>query len=332
MSSKSCCLKKEILFNNLFKEENINPDKNFSCSLGISSNHQLFALKKLGAYVDDYDSVKVYNHNFQIIASFFCGNGSERGIVFWPDDEHILTAGFAQNSVKEEQNLSDGLKLYSIYEPQKYTNPLIDIPVDILREINCEIYASSPSGRYVCVSNHEQIMIDTEKNKWWKIKLLSEINEFSFDETYLISSMNLRLGGNYGIYDISQRKCIFEGSGFLGTNPLRNTYYYRGYNFKSSISTIVEKSFDGEIVRESPFKTFFACSGVSQDNQWMALGDEHGGLKIISLEDVSEIYEYHEVNNSSAFTDEYPSKIVFLDNPRSVLVHYWQVGVRVFTF
>lgn len=331
MTTGNCHLQREILFKDLFTEDESNPERSVYCSLGCSSNRRLLVLKKLHAYDARFDSVKIFNHNFQCISSFFCGNGGETGIVFWPDDGHVLTPGFAQTHLQAESDKHDGLKLYSIYEPQTYTNPLLDVPLDCLRNINCHLKASSRSGRYLSVVKSHQMIIDTETNQWWKIDSQYAHTAFSFDEKYIISYMGLRIGGNYSIIDITERRTVCQGDGFLGINPIGFTYYSRGFDAKHSKANIVEVMFAGEVLREFDFEPYYSCTSVSHDNQWMAFGSS-GSVTILSLNDISNTWRYQEENKKSPFYDTSPTEILFFNDSHIVIVHYWDVGMRIFTF
>lgn len=70
MKLNNCFIKKEFLFDNLFHKGFIN-SRNTYCSFAIASNQQFFALKKLGSYDNDFDSILVFNRNLEIISSFF---------------------------------------------------------------------------------------------------------------------------------------------------------------------------------------------------------------------------------------------------------------------
>ncbi len=324
----NCYVIKEILFTDLF---DIHDDNYICCSLGISHDNMLFALKNLNGTNETRDTVKIINSNLQIISSFYCGNGGEQGIVFWPDNEHILTGGFARSHIPEERDKTDGLKMYNIYSPSTFINPLLKIDSNKIRNINCNTELSSPDGQFILIDKSGQLLIDTINNKWWNVNFSYPKLSFTKENKFLISSFS-RKNDHYVIYSLENFTKVSEGSGLLGYNYKTDTCFMEIYNIQSGESTIQEQTLTGTLIREIPFKPMGAASVVSNDNQWIAFGHNQGGMTVVNLNDPTLIFEYIEGNKTSPFYDKYPHKISFFGNSHLVIAHYWCLGMRVFSF
>ncbi len=329
MKLNNCFIKKEFLFDNLFHKGFIN-SRNTYCSFAIASNQQFFALKKLGSYDNDFDSILVFNRNLEIISSFFCGNGGEQGLVFWPDNQHILTGGFSQNHIEKERDLIDGLKLFHIFSPDKYLNPLLEFDINETKSINCKVQISSFDGQYILISNQNQILIDTVNHKYQKVNYSYPPIAFSENNKYLITSMNRRNGGSFNIYDAKNSELFKSGFGFLGYNSANNTFYTE--ELFSNQWGFCEQTFEGKVVRQISYSPVGTATNVSQDNQWMAFGLENGSLYVINMSDPSQNFMYKETTKSSRFFSEYPREVFFFYNSRLVIAHYWGIGLRIFEF
>lgn len=333
--NQSCYIKKDILFSDLFSLPEEYQRVNTTCSLGISHDQKYFALKNLDGTFEDFDTVKVYNQNLQVISSFYCGNGGERGIVFWPDNEHVLTGGFARNNQPDEYHKTDGLKLYDIHDPRTYTNPLLDLDIKEAQNINCNVELCSSDGQYILIRNNNQILIDTKNKLSWRVDFMCPPLAFTKGNKYMITAYSHRLD-QHNIYSVADRTIFHEGNGsFYAYNPSTDTYYIR-----TSIMTenwkhehfLQEQTLLGEAIRRIDFDCTAAAIAVSLDNHWMAFGQYNGGLTVVNLDDTTEIYCYTEEVSSSPFQGKYPEMVSFLGDSRLVVAHYWGLGLRIYSF
>ena len=327
-----CTAKREYLFNELFKEEYEETEQETSCSLAVSSNNRLFALKKLGSYNDRYPSLVVFNHQLQKISAFFCGNGGEQGLAFWPDDEHLLSGGFAQDHKEQERLLKDGLKVYNIYQPQTYSNPFLKLNLKATQRVNCDVKLCSQDGRYVLISSNGQILIDAVEQQWQAVPQVRYTpRAFSKGNRFLVSARGLHLGGDYSIHTLPNGEEIQSGSGFITVNTAADSMYLKGYSSESG-HFIEERAMTGETKRTIHYTLEGSAGGISPDNRYLCVGRYDGGMSVVNLEDVSEEYRYTEDDATSPFYQQYPSEVFFLQDTRYAVAFYWGVGIRIFEY
>lgn len=87
-------------------------------------------------------NVFVYRSDGVLINSFYSAHGTEWGVAFWPDSNHILVPGCGQAPRYDD----DGLKVFPVGNPENFYVALRSTP---LTDINVELFGVTDNGRYI---------------------------------------------------------------------------------------------------------------------------------------------------------------------------------------
>lgn len=305
-------------------------------SFAVATDCRLIAVRptyRFG-YRDERDE-QVYIHDFEgkLVDSFRSHHGGEHGILFWPDDRHLLIPGYDLNE------LSTTVRHRSLLDGRTH-RPFRETALDGTSQ---SLLGASRNGRFVA---GRYSSVANNLGCWYYDSATHTINkparldeaitraEFSPNDRYLAMIEDESVAtGDYRCFmiDLATGEQLFSLIPKQGTpqQMIHSMEVFLGFSSDGSraiaccASGIVLRALpDGNEVRRVSSTSIVASSGcVSQDGRLCAIGAVNGSITLLSMETLLPLAHYE---SGSPASWEHSVRQIYVsgDNQRVVAIFH----------